>query len=420
MPTLARTQVTHRSRCSIASRPSGSRLLGGPTPASTTSRCSTAGDPRLYLVEPDAAPPPYWGSPRIGGAPTRPGFELLDRANTLLRRADAIAAIAQLDDTLLRIGGRLIFLSSNEASPVAGPARPAWAHRARDDVVAAVWPDGPPSDPRALDNPLKTLRKRLAGTRSRSTSCGTGLAHRLRGDRLRHWSRATSAARDQPAHRGSVGSKTSGRRVVGRVLEPVELGPQTLAGRRAPRPAAFGRRPRRGVPRDSWCRGRAPAGRAPRRSRRRRGSLAQRDRGPVRRRARRPRARVSAGRPGRRGPSRERAHRVVPRQSEPPHREHEQEALGPVAVLDGSGRQAAVDMAHDGDRDLRAERLDPLVAPNDDIASSGGLHCTVPLTPAALACLARPGTVRWERDEPSAGAAAIVPARHSWSSGRGR
>jgi hypothetical protein len=120
--------------------------------------------PRLYLVEPDAAPPPYWGSLEDWARLPAPALELLDRANTLLRRAGAIDAIAQLDDTLLRIGGRLIFLSSNEASLLRALLDRPGHIVPRDDVVAAVWPNGPPSDPRALDNPLSTLRKRLAGT----------------------------------------------------------------------------------------------------------------------------------------------------------------------------------------------------------------------------------------------------------------
>ena len=120
--------------------------------------------PRLYLVESGAAPPPFWGPLEDWVRLPAPPLELLDRANTLLRRASAIASVAQLDDTLLRIGGRLIFLSCNESSLLRALLDRPGQIVPRDDVVAAVWPGGPPSDPRALDNPLRTLRKRLDQT----------------------------------------------------------------------------------------------------------------------------------------------------------------------------------------------------------------------------------------------------------------
>ena len=87
--------------------------------------------------------------------------ELLARANAVLNKANRIAAVAHLDDLVLRIGGRLIILSRNEAALLrilldrAGEVVP------REDVEAAIWPDGPPAELRRLDNPLKTLRKRL-------------------------------------------------------------------------------------------------------------------------------------------------------------------------------------------------------------------------------------------------------------------
>ena len=117
--------------------------------------------PRLYLVEPDAAPPPHWRAQDDWLRLPASSSELLTRAHAVLNKANRIAAVAHLDDLLLRIGGRLIILSRNEAALLrilldrAGEVVP------REDVEAAIWPDGPPAEPRRLDNPLKTLRKRL-------------------------------------------------------------------------------------------------------------------------------------------------------------------------------------------------------------------------------------------------------------------
>ena len=67
------------------------------------------------------------------------------------------------DDGILRVGDEVIVLSDSEARLMRALIADLGSLVRREDLAELVWPDGPPSDPRALDNRVKSLRKRLHG-----------------------------------------------------------------------------------------------------------------------------------------------------------------------------------------------------------------------------------------------------------------
>jgi len=133
--------------------------------------------PRLYLVEQDAAAPARWGAledwARLPASPT----ELLNRAKALLAKNDLLAAVVELDDLVLRVLGRSIILSSNEASLLRVLLDHPRQVVSNEDIVTAVWPGKDISEHgQAIHNPLRTLRQRLRGTPVRiHTLRGRGL-----------------------------------------------------------------------------------------------------------------------------------------------------------------------------------------------------------------------------------------------------
>jgi len=63
----------------------------------------------------------------------------------------------------LRVGDDMVVLSRLEARLMRTLIDSMGMLVLRADLVAAVWPDGPPADPRAIDNRIKSVRARLVG-----------------------------------------------------------------------------------------------------------------------------------------------------------------------------------------------------------------------------------------------------------------
>lgn len=133
--------------------------------------------PRLYLVEEGFAPPAHCGPFEDWARLPAPEDELFHRARTLLTRANAVTAVAVLDDLLLRVDGRSIILSDKEASLLRMLLDQPGQVVTSEDIVAGVWPGEDISDPpEAIHNPLRTLRRRLLDTPVRiHTVRGRGL-----------------------------------------------------------------------------------------------------------------------------------------------------------------------------------------------------------------------------------------------------
>lgn len=118
----------------------------------------------LYLVDPAGSPPPC---AELHDWIRLPGDrdELLARADRLLvrgrRRGAGLLLVDEHD--VLRVGDQIVILSPQEARLI-GALIDALGHLVvREDLMAAIWPDEVPDDPRALDNRLKSLRTRLDG-----------------------------------------------------------------------------------------------------------------------------------------------------------------------------------------------------------------------------------------------------------------
>jgi DNA-binding response OmpR family regulator len=92
------------------------------------------------------------------------GEEVHARIDRLLERALLLGAVPTYvdDDGVLHVGGNRTILSRLEGCLLRLLLDARGAMVSRADAVAALWPEGPPSDPRALDNRLKNLRQRLA------------------------------------------------------------------------------------------------------------------------------------------------------------------------------------------------------------------------------------------------------------------
>jgi DNA-binding response OmpR family regulator len=120
--------------------------------------------PVLYLVEPGAEAPRCGPLEDWVREPVDTD-ELFARADRLLVRARELgASLTRVDgDGTLRVGDQIIILSDQEARLMRALLDQVGQLVLREDLTAAVWPDDPPADPRALDNRLKTLRQRLRG-----------------------------------------------------------------------------------------------------------------------------------------------------------------------------------------------------------------------------------------------------------------
>jgi len=137
----------------------------GPTGADPLPLDPTSDPPEavLYLVAADAHPPVGWSEledwVRLPAAPD----EVFRRAERLLMRAAQAGARATSvdDDGLLQVGERRVVLSTIEARLMRLLLAHAGQLVTREEAVEVMWPDGPPQDPRALDNRLKSLRRRI-------------------------------------------------------------------------------------------------------------------------------------------------------------------------------------------------------------------------------------------------------------------
>lgn len=132
---------------------------GGPAPAGPA-----LDHPVLYLVDP-GCPPPACGELEDWIRYPLDRDELVARSNRLVERGrERGANLVHLDDDdVLRVGDRLAILSRQEARLVRALLGACGHVVVRDELVLAVWPDGAPTDPRALDNRLRSVRERLAG-----------------------------------------------------------------------------------------------------------------------------------------------------------------------------------------------------------------------------------------------------------------
>lgn len=138
---------------------------------------AAADHPVLHLLDPGVEPPPCSELEDWIRVPIDLD-ELHSRANRLLARARHMgASLVRVDEAgTLRVGDRIIVLSLQEASLMAVLIEHLGEVVLRDDITEAIWPDGPPHDPRALDNRVKTLRQRIRGVPLRiHTVRGRGL-----------------------------------------------------------------------------------------------------------------------------------------------------------------------------------------------------------------------------------------------------
>jgi len=143
----------------IASRGIEVRTYGSsPTPAT----CRAVQHPVLHVIEPGVEAPRCteledWVRHPIDRD------ELYARADHLLARARRMGAslVRLSEDHTLHIGDVIIILSEQEGRLMRTLIDHLDELVLRDDVTAAVWPDGAPHDPRALDNRVKALRRRI-------------------------------------------------------------------------------------------------------------------------------------------------------------------------------------------------------------------------------------------------------------------
>lgn len=125
-------------------------------------RC-TPRRPVLYLVAPNARPPRWLGVledwVRLPADPA----DIDIRADLLLARTAHLGAVpVNVDEEILRFGRKIVVLSPLEARLMDVLLRRGGEVVTRDEATRVMWPNGSPPDPRALDNRLLTLRKRIA------------------------------------------------------------------------------------------------------------------------------------------------------------------------------------------------------------------------------------------------------------------
>ncbi len=120
--------------------------------------------PVLYLVEPGTEPPICHDLEDWVRIPIDVG-ELTARADRLIAWSQDLGAVFTRidDDDLLWVGDEMVVLSPLEARLMRTLIESMGMLVLREDLMAAVWPDGPPSDSRALDNRVKAVRARIDG-----------------------------------------------------------------------------------------------------------------------------------------------------------------------------------------------------------------------------------------------------------------
>lgn len=120
--------------------------------------------PVLYLVEAGATPPATWGVLEDWVRLPADAGEVYDRAERLLLRFDGAHLTTEVDeDGVLRAGDALVPLSPMEGNLMGALLEAPNAMVSRQDLEARLWPDGRPSDPRAIDNRIKVLRRSITG-----------------------------------------------------------------------------------------------------------------------------------------------------------------------------------------------------------------------------------------------------------------
>lgn len=171
-PTVARDPIA-RALSWVASR--GVEVRPWPPPAPDHAAALVDGAPAfrgssepshpvLYLVEPGMEPPICHDLEDWVRIPLDLS-ELTARADRLVAWSRDLGAVyTRIDeDDLLRIGDAMVVLSPLEARLMRTLIDSMGMLVLREDLVAAVWPDGPPCDPRALDNRIKAVRARIKG-----------------------------------------------------------------------------------------------------------------------------------------------------------------------------------------------------------------------------------------------------------------
>ncbi len=141
-------------------------LVRWPAERHRRERLRAAGDPRLLLLEPGAAPP-------VGGDALEDWIRIpADEADLLHRLAGLEARAAaslpmtpELDaDGVLRVGGRWVSLPPVEARLTSALLGRLGLVVSRDVLARAGWPEGAPGR-NALDVHVLRLRRRLAEVR---------------------------------------------------------------------------------------------------------------------------------------------------------------------------------------------------------------------------------------------------------------
>lgn len=157
-PTLARDPIA-RALSWIESRGIDVQPWPGPDPVVP---CEGHDHPVLYLVAPEA-PAPRCGDLEDWIRCPLDLAELTARADRLIGWSREVgAAYTWVDeDDILRVGDRVVVLSELEARLMRRLVESIEMLVLREDLIASVWPDGAPEDPRALDNRIKALRARL-------------------------------------------------------------------------------------------------------------------------------------------------------------------------------------------------------------------------------------------------------------------
>jgi len=122
----------------------------------------TLAHPVLYLVDAHAEPPRCSTLEDWVRAPIDVD-ELYARADRLVARfTELTERLTVVDDSdTLRVGDAIVILSPQEGRLMRLLIDQMGEIVRRDELMATVWPDGPPADPRALDNRVKSLRLRL-------------------------------------------------------------------------------------------------------------------------------------------------------------------------------------------------------------------------------------------------------------------
>ena len=132
------------------------------TPSSTAT--ASPAEATLYLVGATADPP------RCG--PLEDWIRLpSDRIEVIARTDRLLARLQEIErrrvhvdaDDLLHLGGERHSLSVLEARLLRALLAAPGEVVSREEASEVLWPDGRPSDPRALDNRVKDLRRRLDG-----------------------------------------------------------------------------------------------------------------------------------------------------------------------------------------------------------------------------------------------------------------